>query len=135
MRLGLLVLLLLGAACSSKKTARNYKNCLKLRVGMARADMLKLMGPPDETTPYVEGKSLPHLQGRTAYEWANPASMPAPNHVSLSEDSGKIESIRCSQSNVIAGVFIEPPAKSTAAAVVAPADPVEEVDLTPKKLR
>ena len=62
----------------------------------------------------MEGKSLPHLKGRTAYEWSNPATMPGPDHVSYSEETGKIESIRCSNSEINASVYVEPPAPSTA---------------------
>ncbi|OGS01784.1 MAG: hypothetical protein A2V88_12700 [Elusimicrobia bacterium RBG_16_66_12] len=105
-----LVVLILAAAACSKKTANNYRNCLKLRLGMTQEDLLTIMGAPDETFPYVEGKSLPHLQGRTAYEWANPATMPGPNHVSVEDASGKVASVRCSDSVISASVFIEPPA-------------------------
>jgi hypothetical protein len=109
----------LAAAACSRKAALNYKHCLKLRVGMTKTQMLELMGAPDETSPYVEGKSLPYLKGRTAFEWNNPATMPGPDHVSFSEDTGKIESIRCSNAEITAAVYVEPPAPavSTAAAV------------------
>lgn len=121
MRRALLVALLLAAACS-RKTAQNYRHCLKLRIGMTREQVIAAMGPPDETIPYVEGKSLPHLAGRTAYEWGNPASMPAPNRVSIDEASGTAESIRCGDSVITTAVFIEPPEPvlSTAAAPGAP---------------
>lgn len=123
MRHAAAVLLLLGASACSKKSADNYKHCLRLRLGMSQEELLKVMGPPDETIPYVEGKSLPHLKGRTAYEWTNSASMPGPNHVSVEDASGKVASVRCSDVVVSASVFIEPPALSTAAAAVAPAAP------------
>jgi hypothetical protein len=121
MRSALLVALLLAAACS-RKTAQNYRQCLKLRIGMTREQVVAAMGPPEETFPYVEGKSLPHLAGRTAYEWGNPASMPAPNRVSFDDASGKAESIRCGGSVITTAVFIEPPEPvlSTAAAPGAP---------------
>jgi outer membrane protein assembly factor BamE (lipoprotein component of BamABCDE complex) len=107
---------LLAAAGCSRKAEANYKHCLKLRVGMTKADMVKVMGEPEDTIPYVEGKSLPFLKGRTAYEWSNPATMPGGDHVSVDDASGKILSIRCSNSEVTASVFVEPPAPSTAAA-------------------
>lgn len=121
-RRALLVLLLLAAACS-RKAAQNYRHCLKLRIGMTREQVVAAMGPPEETFPYVEGKSLPHLAGRTAYEWGNPASMPAPNRVSFDDASGTAESIRCGDSVITTAVFIEPPEPvlSTAAAPGAPA--------------
>lgn len=108
----------LAACACSGKDALNYKHCLKLRVGMTRDDMMKIMGPPDDTAPYVEGKSLPHLKGRTAYEWNNTATMPGPDHVSFSETTGQIESIRCANAEITASVYVEPPAPkvSTAAA-------------------
>jgi len=106
---------LLAAAGCSRREAANYKHCLKLRVGMTKAEMVKIMGEPEDTIPYVEGKSLPYLKGRTAFEWSNPASMPGGDHVSLDEASGTIESIRCSNSEITASVYVEPPAPSTAA--------------------
>jgi hypothetical protein len=81
---------------------------------MTREALFQVMGPPEETIAYVEGKSLDYLKGRTAYEWSNPPSMPGPDHVSVDDASGKIESIRCSNSEITAPVFIEPPALSTA---------------------
>lgn len=125
MRPALALAVLLAAAGCSKRQAANYKHCLKLRVGMTREDMLKAMGPPDETIPYVEGKSLEYLKGRTAYEWSNPGTMPGPDHVSVSEETGKVESIRCSNAEITASVYVEPPAPSSAtvstAAAAAPA--------------
>ena len=115
MRSALLAVLLLAAAACSRKPADGYRRCLKLRLGMPREELLKAMGPPDETFPYIEGKSLPHLKGRTSYEWANPATMPSPNHVSVDEATGKVDSVRCSDAVISASVFIEPPAPSTAA--------------------
>ena len=112
--LALLASAALCAGCSRQAEA-NYKHCLKLRVGMTKGDMVQIMGAPEETIPYVEGKSLPYLKGRTAYEWSNPATMPGGDHVSLDEASGKIQSIRCSNSEITAALFIEPPAPSTAA--------------------
>lgn len=117
MRRALLVALALLAAGCSRRASRNYKHCLKLRVGMTREELFKIMGPPEDTIPYVEGKSLPYLKGRTAYEWSNPASMPGPDHVSFSEEQGQIESIRCSNADITASVYVEPPAPSTATAV------------------
>lgn len=96
-------LALLAAGCS-RKPARNYKNCLTLRVGMTREQALAVMGEPAEVFPYVEGRSLPHLKGRTSYEWATPATMPAPNRVTVDDASGKVESIRCGSASVTAGV-------------------------------
>lgn len=119
MKLPILVIIILSTAACSKKTAANYPHCLKLRLGMTKEELMKIMGPPDEAIPYVEGKSLPHLKGRTAYEWANPGSMPGPNHVSVEDESGKVASVRCSDSVISASVFIEPPAPSTAAASAA----------------
>jgi TPR repeat protein len=112
---------LLALAACSPQPALNYKHCLRLRVGMSRADMLTTMGPPAETFPYVEGKSLPYLKGRTAYEWPNPATMPGVDHVSVDDATGKVESIRCSNAEITASVFVEPPAPSTAAAAARPA--------------
>jgi TPR repeat protein len=116
-----LVILAAAAACSHQAEA-NYKHCLRLRVGMTKAEMVAVMGEPEETIPYVEGKSLPYLKGRTAYEWSNPASMPGGDHVSV-DDAGKIESIRCSNSEITASVFVEPPAPSTAAVAASSAPP------------
>jgi len=112
------------AGCS-RRMADNYRHCLKLRVGMARENLLKFMGPPDETIPYVEGKSLPYLKGRTAYEWSNVATMSGPDHVSLDDKTGQVESIRCADIVVTAPVFVEP-AISTSAASQAPAVPALE---------
>ena len=106
------VLAALVAGCS-KKAEANYKHCLKLRVGMTQDELLKAMGAPDETLPYVEGKSLDYLKGRTAYEWSNPATMPGPDHVSVDDASGKVASIRCSNVEITAPMFVEPPAPST----------------------
>lgn len=106
------------AACGGGKAAGNYKKCLKLRVGMSGFQVEEIMGKPDETFPYVEGKSLPHMKGKTAFEWANPASMSAPNRVTLSEESGVVESIRCGDTVVTAAVFVEPPPPAEDAAPV-----------------
>ena len=103
----LLAALPLLAACA-RKPAQNYRNCLKLRVGMTREQMILLMGAPEETFPYAEGRSLPHLKGRTAYEWSTPATMTAPNHVSVEDASGRIESIRCGGAAVTTAVSVEP---------------------------
>lgn len=121
MRRALALAVLLAAAACSKREQANYKHCLKLRVGMTKAQMLQVMGEPEETIPYVEGKSLPHLKGRTAFEWSNPASMPGPDHVSLDDATGTIESIRCSNAEITASVFVEPPAPSSAAVSTAAA--------------
>ncbi len=104
----LLAVLLLAAGCSRKSTI-NYRHCLKLRIGMTSEQVFAAMGAPDESFPYIEGKSLPHLKGRTAHEWENQAAMPAPNRVSFDDASGKAASIRCGDSVVTAFVFIEPP--------------------------
>lgn len=115
------------AACSSG-SEKNYKNCLKLRLGMTRAQVLAVMGKPDATIPYVEGKSLPHLKGRTAYEWENVSRFPGPNHVSIDDAAGKAASVRCSEVVISAELFIEPPAASSAPAAAArlpPALPAE----------
>ena len=117
MRRALLAGLLLCAGCS-RKPALNYRHCLKLRVGMTREQVFAAMGPPEESFPYVEGKSLPHLKGRTAYEWGTPASMPAPNRVSFDDASGKAESIRCGDSVITTAVFIEPPEPAVSTTVV-----------------
>jgi hypothetical protein len=116
MRRVLLAALVLGAACS-RKAERNYRHCLRLRVGMTKDDMTRIMGEPEETFPYVEGKSLDYLKGRTAYEWSNPAEMPGPDHVSVDDASGKIASIRCAGSEISAGVFPDsaPPGAAPAA--------------------
>lgn len=129
-----LVLAVLSLAACSRQPELNYKHCLKLRVGMSKADMIKVMGEPETTIPYVEGKSLDYLKGRTAYEWSNPASMPGGDHVSLDEASGKIESIRCSNSEITASVYVEPPAPSSATAAAvspAPVKPAGEVSSAP----
>ncbi|MBI2387245.1 MAG: hypothetical protein HYV14_14730 [Elusimicrobia bacterium] len=110
MKRALLAGLILAAAGCSRQAAQNYRRCLKLRVGMTREQVFAAMGQPEETFPYVEGKSLPHLKGRTAYEWSTPASMPAPNRVSFEDATGKAESIRCGDAVITAAVFIEPPA-------------------------
>lgn len=118
MRRALLVALAAAAAgCSGRKQVLNYKHCLRLRVGMDRERMLEIMGPPEETIPFVEGKSLDYLRGRTAYEWSNPSSMPGPDHVSVEDATGKVASIRCSNAEITASVFVEPPEKAAAAAV------------------
>lgn len=103
-----LVVLLAAAACS-KQPALNYRNCLKLRIGMTREQLFQAMGQPEETHPYVEGKSMPNLKGRTSYEWSTPASMPAANIVSVDDAAGTIASARCGDSVVTAAVFVEPP--------------------------
>ena len=137
MRRALLAGLLLAAACS-RKTAQNYRTCLKLRIGMTREQVFAAMGPPEETFPYVEGKSLPHLAGRTAYEWSNPASMPAPNRVSVGDASGTAESIRCGDSVITAAVFVEPPEPAVSTAVIygvqpAPAAPAPAAPAAPRR--
>jgi outer membrane protein assembly factor BamE (lipoprotein component of BamABCDE complex) len=116
------LLLALGAAACSRRAAANYRNCLTLRVGMTKEDLVKAMGEPDDVIPYVEGKSLDYLKGRTAYEWSNPAAMPGPDHVSVDDAKNRVESIRCANSEISAQVFPEAPAPSTAAAP-APAAP------------
>ena len=105
-----LAALFLAAAGCSRQAAQNYRRCLKLRVGMTREQVFAAMGPAEETFPYVEGKSLPHLKGRTAYEWSTPASMPAPNRVSFDDATGKAESIRCADAVNTAAEFVEPAA-------------------------
>lgn len=105
----LLAAVLLASACS-RKPALNYRHCLKLRIGMTREQMTEIMGEPEETFPYVEGKTLPHLKGRTSYEWGTPASMPAPNTVTVDDAAGKITSVRCADAVITATVFVEPAA-------------------------
>jgi hypothetical protein len=105
----LALLLLAAAAGCGKRGAANYRNCLKLRVGMGREEMLAVMGPPDETIPYVEGKSLPHLAGRTAYEWANAATMPGPDHVDVRDATGRVDSVRCANVVLNAEALKDPP--------------------------
>ncbi|PIR15550.1 MAG: hypothetical protein COV48_13745 [Elusimicrobia bacterium CG11_big_fil_rev_8_21_14_0_20_64_6] len=114
-RLWPLAALLLLAACS-RKTAQNYRHCLKLRVGMTREQAVAVMGQPEEITPYVEGKSLPHLKGLTAYEWRNPGSMPAPNHITIDDATGKVRNIRCGDSTVNTAYLAEPEAGPAAEA-------------------
>lgn len=110
MKRALLAVLLLAATGCSRQAAQNYRRCLKLRIGMTREQVFAAMGRPEETIPYVEGKSLPHLKGRTAYEWSTPASMPAANRVSIDDATGKAESIRCGDAVITAAVFVEPAA-------------------------
>ena len=133
-RFALPALLILAAGCSHQAEL-NYKHCLKLRIGMTKADMLTAMGTPDEALPFVEGKSLEYQRGRTAYEWANPATMPGGDHVSVDDASGKVESIRCSNSEISASVFVEPPAPSSATALSpaakSPAAPAVAVSSAP----
>ncbi len=117
MRSAALTVLFLLSGCS-KQPGLNYKHCLRLRIGMTREDVLKAMGPADETIPYVEGKSMPNSLGRTSYEWVTPSSMPAPAHVTIEDASGKAESIRCSDVVVTAAVFVEPPAPEVSTTVV-----------------
>lgn len=118
----LLLAALLLAGCSKQKQA-NYKNCLKLRLGMSREQLLALMGPPDSTSPYVEGRSLPHLKGRTAYEWENASRFPGPNHVSVEEATGRVQSVRCSEVVISAEVYVEPELSTAAASVAVAALP------------
>ncbi len=108
MRPTLLTGLLLAAGCS-RQPALNYRHCLKLRVGMTREQVFAAMGPPEETFPYIEGRTLPHLKGRTAYEWSTPVSMAAQNRVLVDDASGKAENIRCGDSVITTAVDIEPP--------------------------
>jgi hypothetical protein len=95
MRLAACIGLLLTTTACTGRSDLNYRNCLRLRVGMTRGEVFATMGPPDETMSFVEGKSPEHLRGRTAYEWGNPASMAAPNHVSVIDATEKTASIRC----------------------------------------
>jgi hypothetical protein len=131
MRRAALALLLALAAGCSKQPELNYRHCLKLRVGMTRDELTKVMGAPEETIPFVEGKSLDYLKGRTAYEWSNPATMPGGDHVSVDETTGKVASIRCSNAEITTSVFIEPPAPSTATAKPGLAAPVVAVSTVP----
>ncbi len=112
MKLLFLAGLLLAAGCS-RQSVLNYHRCLKLRVGMTREQVFAAMGPPEDTFPYAEGKSLPHLKGRTSYEWSTTISMSAPNRVSVDDASGKAASIRCGDSVVATAVYVEPPAPLT----------------------
>lgn len=132
MKRALLAGLLIAAGCS-RKTAQNYRTCLKLRIGMTREQVFAAMGQPEETFPYVEGKSLPHLAGRTAYEWSNPASMPAPNRVSIDDASGKAESIRCGDAVITAAVFIEPPEPAVSTAVIYGVQPAPAAPAAPRR--
>lgn len=121
-RLALLAALL--AACSSAKE-QDYKNCLKLRLGMTKQQLFEIMGEPDSTSPYVEGKSLPHLKGRTSYEWENISRLPGPNHVSVEDATGRVQSVRCSEVVISAEVFVEPALSTAAAAAPVAALPAE----------
>jgi hypothetical protein len=130
----LFALLVLLAASCSKKPAQDYKKCLKLRVGMTRAQLLEFMGPPDETQAFVEGKSMENMRGRSAYEWATPSSMPAPNRVTVEEKTGLVESIRCGDSTVTTAVYVEPPAPAVSTApFVLPSDPPAALAAPKKK--
>ena len=115
-RLALLAVLPLAASGCSRRAAANYRHCLRLRVGMTKEQLLQIMGEPETTQPYVEGQTLEYLKGRTAYEWSNPATMPEPDHVSVEDASGRVMSVRCSDVEIAAQVYAEPPAPSTAAA-------------------
>lgn len=118
--------LLLGAlllAGCSRNAGKNYGNCLKLRLGMTKEQLLQIMGEPDSVSPYVEGKSLPHLKGRTSYEWENAARFPGPNHASVADATGRVESVRCSEVVISAEVFVEPVASTSAPAAVVAALP------------
>jgi len=106
----------LAAAGCSRRAEANYRHCLKLRVGIAKEDLFRVMGPPEETLPYVEGRTPDYLKGRTAYEWSNPATMPSPDHVSVDDAAGRVMSIRCSDSDISAAAFAEAPEASTAPA-------------------
>jgi TPR repeat protein len=117
-RSSLFVLLVLAAGCS-RQSSLNYSHCLKLRVGMTKDQLISVMGAPEETLPFVPGKSLDYLKGRTAYEWSNPASMPSADHVSVDDASGKIESIRCAGADITAPYVLETPLRSTGTAVSA----------------
>jgi hypothetical protein len=114
-RLVALTFMLAAGGCS-RQPALNYRHCLRLRVGMTREQVFAVMGPPEDSFPYVEGKTLPHLKGRTSYEWSTPASMPAANIVSVDEASGKAASIRCGDSVLTTTVYIEPPAPAVSTA-------------------
>ncbi len=116
MRRAAAVLFLLAAGACSRREQANYRHCLRLRIGMTREEALKIMGPPDETLPYVEGKTLAYLKGRTAYEWSNPAAMPGPDHVSVEDATALVETIRCSGVDLQAQVFVPPPDLSTGTA-------------------
>ena len=96
MRLAFLLACLALAAGCRKPSAGAYKRCLTLRLGMTREQLLATMGEPESASPYVEGKSLPHMKGLTAYEWPNGGSIPAPNYASVEEATGRVRSVRCS---------------------------------------
>ncbi len=119
MRRCALLALLIAAGCS-KKPALNYRHCLKLRIGMTREKLVEIMGEPEETFPYVEGKTLPHLKGRTSYEWSTPATMSASCSVTVDDAAGKITSARCADAVLTATVFVEPPAPAAAPPAPAP---------------
>lgn len=114
MRGALLLASLLCAGACSRRASANYAHCLKLRVGISREELFSTMGPPEETIPYIDGKSLDYLKGRTAYEWSNQASVPGPDHVSVDDVTNKVASIRCANAEITAPVYIEPPVVSTA---------------------
>lgn len=80
---------------------------------MTQKELFEIMGPADEIIPFVEGKSLEHRRGFTAYEWANPASMPGPNHISVNDQSQKVTSIRCSNVSLMTPVVEDRPVLST----------------------
>ncbi|NNN06512.1 MAG: hypothetical protein HKL90_11480 [Elusimicrobia bacterium] len=117
-KIAVVVLFALSAACS-KREARNYHRCLSLRVGMTKDELLRFMGPPDDVEPFVEGRTPDYLRGRTAYEWNNPPEMPSPDHVSVRDSNGHVESIRCGGVDIVSSLPpapLTPPAVSTAAA-------------------
>ena len=87
---------------------------------MTREKLVEIMGEPEETFPYVEGKSLPHLKGRTSYEWSTPATMPAPASATVDDVTGKITSARCADAVITATVFVEPEAPAAALPTPAP---------------
>ncbi len=104
----------LASSGCSRREDRNYRRCLRLRVGMTREELLKFMGPPDSVQPFVEGKTPDYLRGRTAYEWNNPPEMPSPDHVSVLDAADQVESIRCAGAVIDSSLPPQPDAPAAA---------------------
>ena len=104
MRPALLAALLAAGACRRAATEANYRHCLTLQLGMTREQLFQTMGPPAETEPYVEGKSLPQMKGLTAYEWPNGGPIVASNYASVEEATGRVRSLRCADAVITASV-------------------------------
>ena len=106
----------LALAACSRREDRNYRRCLRLRVGMTREELLRFMGPPDSVQPFVEGKTPDYLRGRTAYEWSNPPEMPSPDHVSVLDAADQVESIRCAGAVIDSALPPQPAAAASTGA-------------------